>query len=81
MRLLKTTVEFLWWVVGSGGGVCTVIFMSNPTTVLGYVVLCCHWGCDNYLGLPDLVWEIYRAIKKKARILLPNKMAIPPSIS
>ena len=25
-----------WWVVG--GGVCTVIFMSNPTTVLR---LCC----------------------------------------
>ena len=28
-----------------GGGVeCTVIFMSNPTSVLR---LCCHWGCGN----------------------------------
>ena len=31
LRLLKATVEFLWWVVG---GVCTVIFVSNLTTVL-----------------------------------------------
>ena len=50
-------------VVGGGGvwgGVCTVIFMSNPATVLRLccvvvvlwlcyvvVVLCCGWGCDN----------------------------------
>ena len=39
LRLLKATVEFLLW---DGGVVCTVIFMSNPTTVLR---LC--WGCDN----------------------------------
>ena len=31
------TVEFLWC-GGVGGGVCTVIFVSNPTTVLK---LCC----------------------------------------
>ena len=34
--------------VGGGwGGVCTVIFMSNPTIVLR---LCCRWGCDNFLS-------------------------------
>ena len=39
LRLMKTAVEFVW--LGGGGGVCTVIFMSNPTTVLTlcYVVL------------------------------------------
>ena len=31
-------VEFLWWGVVVVGGVCKVIFMSNPTTVLK---LCC----------------------------------------
>ena len=30
MKLSKANVEFLWW----GGVVCTVIFESNPTTVL-----------------------------------------------
>ena len=40
--ILKASVEFVWW--GGGGGVCTVIFMSTPTTVLR---LCCRWGCDN----------------------------------
>ena len=30
---LEVPEKFVWWV---GGGVCTVIFMSNPT-----VVLCC----------------------------------------
>ena len=25
------TVEFLWWVVGVGGWVCTVIFVSTPS--------------------------------------------------
>ena len=35
LRLLKATVEFLWWLVG---GVCKVIFVSNPTSVLR---LCC----------------------------------------
>ena len=39
LRILKATVEFLWW-VGSGGVVCTVIFVSNTTTVLR---LC--YGC------------------------------------
>ena len=32
LRLLKASVEFLWWVV------CKFIFVSNPTTVLR---LCC----------------------------------------
>ena len=40
LRLLKATVEFLWW--GGLGGVCKVIFMSNPTTVLR---LCCWLNC------------------------------------
>ena len=31
---LEVPEKFVWWVVG--GGVCKVIFMSNPT-----VVLCC----------------------------------------
>ena len=45
LRLTEAAVEFLWWVGGwdglGGGGVCKVIFMSNPTTVLRlcYVVL------------------------------------------
>ena len=31
LRLLEANIDFLWW----GDGVaCTVIFMSNPTTVL-----------------------------------------------
>ena len=34
-----TDIEFLWW----WGGVCKVIFMSNPT-----VVLILGWGFDNY---------------------------------
>ena len=39
LRLMEATVEFVWWGGGVGwGGVCTVIFMSNPTTVLR---LCC----------------------------------------
>ena len=45
LRLLVCTIEFLWWVVV--GGVYTIIFMSNPTTVLR---LCCavlSWGCNN----------------------------------
>ena len=37
LRLLKASVEFLWW-VGGWVGVCTVIFVSNRTTVLR---LCC----------------------------------------
>ena len=37
LRLMEAAVEFVV-VVGWGGGVCTVIFMSNPTTVLR---LCC----------------------------------------
>ena len=46
LRIMEAAVEFVWWwggggVVGwwgGGCGVCTVIFMSNPTTVLR---LCC----------------------------------------
>ena len=38
LRLLKAKVEFLWWVGGVDGGVCKVIFVSNPTSVLR---LCC----------------------------------------
>ena len=33
LRLMEAAGEFVWW-----GGVCTVIFVSNPTTVLK---LCC----------------------------------------
>ena len=36
LRLMEAAVEFVWW--DGGGGVCTVIFVSNPTTVLR---LCC----------------------------------------
>ena len=32
LRVLQVTVEFLWWWWVSGG-VCTVIFMSNPPAV------------------------------------------------
>ena len=51
LRLLKATVEFVWW---GGGGVCTVIFVSNPTTVLR-LRLCCRWGCDNNVAANDKV--------------------------
>ena len=34
LGLLQPDVEFVWW----WGGVCKVIFMSNPTAVLR---LCC----------------------------------------
>ena len=37
-------MEFLWW--DGVGGVCTVIFVSNPTTV--EVVLRLSWGFDNF---------------------------------
>ena len=45
---LEVAEKFLWGVGGvgggvGGGGVCTVIFMSNPT-----VVLCWGWGFDNF---------------------------------
>ena len=36
---LEVPEKFVWWV---GGGVCKVIFMSNPT-----VVLRLGWGFDN----------------------------------
>ena len=36
------------WVCVGGGGVCKVIFVSNPTAVLR---LCCRWGCDNCFNL------------------------------
>ena len=38
LGLLQSDVEFLWW--GGVGGVCKVIFMSNPTVVLR-LRLCC----------------------------------------
>ena len=38
---LEVPEKFLW-VVGGWGGVCKVIFMSNPT-----VVLRLGWGFDN----------------------------------
>ena len=41
---LEVPEKFLWWVVG--GGVCKVIFMSNPT-----VVLRLGWGFDNFENL------------------------------
>ena len=37
LRLMEAAVKFVWW----WGGVCTGIFMSNPTTVLR---LCCRWA-------------------------------------
>ena len=37
---LEVPEKFLWWCVG-WGGVCKVIFMSNPT-----VVLRLGWGFD-----------------------------------
>ena len=42
LGLLKADVEFLLW-----GGVCKVIFISNPTTVLR---LCC-WLCCGVIGV------------------------------
>ena len=41
LRLTEAAVEFLWWGGVLVGGVCKVIFVSNPTTVLSlcYVVL------------------------------------------
>ena len=40
---LEVPEKFLWVVGGGWGGVCKVIFMSNPTKVmLGY-----GWGFDN----------------------------------
>ena len=38
---LEVPEKFVWWVVG--GGVCKVIFMSNPTVVLR---LGLGWGFD-----------------------------------
>ena len=38
---LEVPEKFVWWVVG---GVCKVIFMSNPTVVLR---LGLGWGFDN----------------------------------
>ena len=40
---LEVPEKFLWLVGGGWGGVCKVIFMSNPT-----VVLILGWGFDNY---------------------------------
>ena len=38
LRLLKASIEFLWGVVGwVVGGVCTVIFVSNYSVVVGVV--------------------------------------------
>ena len=42
---LEVPEKFLWWGgVGGWGGVCKVIFMSNPTVVLR---LGWGWGFDN----------------------------------
>ena len=41
---LEVPEKFLWW--GGWGGVCKVIFMSNPTVVLR---LGWGWGFDNSL--------------------------------
>ena len=35
LKLMEVAVEFVWW---GGGGVCTGMFVSNPTTMLR---LCC----------------------------------------
>ena len=52
LRLLKATVEFLWWWVGWGGvdwlG-CAKSFCVQPNFCVE-VVLCC-WGCDNSTSL------------------------------
>ena len=41
------------------GVVCTVIFMSNPTTVLR---LCCRWGCDkNTDQLPKFSFVFFKS--------------------
>ena len=37
LRLTEAAVEFLWW-----GGVCKVIFVSNPTTVLRLCIDVAH---------------------------------------
>ena len=42
---LEVPEKFLWW-LGGVGGVCKVIFMSNPTVVLR---LRLGWGFDNCL--------------------------------
>ena len=42
---LEVPEKFLW--VGGVGGVCTVIFVSNPTVVLR---LGWGWGFDNEVG-------------------------------
>ena len=57
LGLTEAAVEFLWWVGWWWGGVCKVIFVSNPTTVLR---LCCCWGCDHLLKstkLKDNIWN------------------------
>ena len=43
---LEVPEKFVWWVVG--GGVCKVIFMSNPT-----VVLRLGWGFDKKENLKN----------------------------
>ena len=46
LRLLKATVEFLWW----GGWGLQSHFHVQPNysvEVVLLVVLCCRWGCDN----------------------------------
>ena len=59
LRLMEAGVEFV-----CGGGVCTVVFMSNPTTVLRLccvVLSCCRWDCDNFLQIinPNQVAKVY----------------------
>ena len=43
---LEVPEKFLWVVGGGWGGVCKVIFVSNPTVVLR---LGWGWGFDNFM--------------------------------
>ena len=46
---LEVPEKFLWWVGWGGvGGVCKVIFVSNPTVVLR---LGWGWGFDNFIKM------------------------------
>ena len=70
---LEVPEKFVWWWVG---GVCKVIFMSNPTIVLR---LRLGWGFDNYTELSigplvknQLLWlwqEMYNNWSLKADYL------------
>ena len=47
LRLLKATVEFLWW--GGWWGLQSHFHVqpNYSVEVVLLVVLCCRWGCDN----------------------------------